>query len=424
MRHAAPPLPDRPTRAPAPWAESLFTVGVTGTNGKTSTTLLVAELLRAAGQRVVAQTTLGASLASGSFEPREAADFMERIRRAADAGARYAAVEVTSEALAAGWAKRWRFDLGVFTNLSHDHLDAHRSFEHYLASKAQLFVHLGPGRSAVLNASDPTAPLLDRVTPADVRRWWYACPSRGPACCEPDLAARELVVSARGTRVELEPSAAAEQLGGALEIQLVGHVFAENALAAACVGLALELDGQAVRQGLSALAGLPGRFEVVEQSPVVAVDYAHTPDALARTCETARAIASGQERGRVIVVFGAGGNRDPAKRRPMGEAVGSRADLAIVTSDNPRDEDPRTIARAVASGCRRGGRAHVLVELDRRKAIRLGLESARPDDVLVIAGKGHETGQTIRGRTLPFSDAEEVRRACSTGGSARRRARA
>ena len=405
--------PERPTRVPAAWAEPLFTVGVTGTNGKTSTTLLVAEVLRAAGYAVAAQTTLGMGLGSAHIDPRETGSFYERMRQAAENGARYTAIEVTSEALAHGWAKRWRFDLGVFTNLSHDHLDAHLSFEHYLASKAQLFVHLGPGRYAVLNASDPAGVLLDRVTPPDVQRIWYASPSRGPAARPADLVAREVVVSPSGTRVELEPSDAAERLNGFLQTHLVGHVFAENALAAAGAGIALGIDGETIQRGLCQLRQVPGRFEIVHDRPVVAVDYAHTPDALARTCETARAVASASERGHVIVVFGAGGNRDAKKRRPMGEAVGSRADLAIVTSDNPRDEEPTAIARAVASGCRRGGHARVLVELDRRKAIRVAIESARPTDVVVVAGKGHETGQTIRGETLPFNDAEEVRRLCS-----------
>jgi UDP-N-acetylmuramoyl-L-alanyl-D-glutamate--2,6-diaminopimelate ligase len=151
---------------------------------------------------------------------------------------------------------------------------------------------------------------------------------------------------------------------------------------------------------------VPGRFEIVNRDPIVAIDYAHTPDALARTASAARSLAGA---GRVIVVFGAGGQRDRDKREPMGRAVGQRADIAIVTNDNPRTEDPQAIAKTLASGCRRGGRAYVAVELDRRRAIDRALSEARGGDVVVIAGKGHESGQQIGAETIPFSDAEEVR---------------
>jgi UDP-N-acetylmuramoyl-L-alanyl-D-glutamate--2,6-diaminopimelate ligase len=154
----------------------------------------------------------------------------------------------------------------------------------------------------------------------------------------------------------------------------------------------------------------------VARAPVVAVDYAHTPDALARTCDAARELARNLGDGRVIIVFGAGGNRDTQKRRPMGEAVGARADYAIVTSDNPRDENPRDIARPIESGCRHKGRAHVRIELDRRVAIGRALEMARANDVIVICGKGHETGQTIKNETLPFDDAAVVRELLGASG--------
>jgi UDP-N-acetylmuramoyl-L-alanyl-D-glutamate--2,6-diaminopimelate ligase len=199
-------------------------------------------------------------------------------------------------------------------------------------------------------------------------------------------------------------------LGAELETQLVGAVFAENALAAASVGLALGEPANQVKAGILALARVPGRFEIVAESPVVVVDYAHTPDALTRTCEAARDLGNEQPgRARVIVVFGAGGNRDKTKRVPMGESVGALADIAIVTSDNPRDEEPAAIAQAVASGCHRGGKCHVVLELDRRRAIERALETANPYDIVVICGKGHETGQTQRGVTLPFDDATVAR---------------
>jgi len=397
----------RPTAAPFPWAEPFFTVGVTGTNGKTSTTLLLGAALAATGRSVLVETTLGYALGGHALDvPRTLQGYLDAFEQAAGAGCRDAAVEVTSQALAQGYAKRWRFDLAVFTNLSRDHVSQHGSWEHYLASKAQLFVHLGPGQSAVLNAADESALLIDRVTPEDVKRVWYRVPSRGPELCASDLTAREVRVSIDGTQIALEPSPLADALGGNLRTQLIGEVFAENALAAAAGALASGVDGATVVRGIAECPGVPGRFELVARAPVaIAVDYAHTPDALARTCDAARALAG---RARVIVVFGAGGGADPEKREPMGRAVGQRADVAVVTNDNPRREDPKAIAKAVTRGAERGGRAYVVVELDRRAAIRQALERARAGDVVVIAGKGHERGQTIGAETLPFSDAEEV----------------
>ncbi len=405
----------RPVAAYAPFAEDMVTVGVTGTNGKTSTTLLLVSMLRAAGLPTCFETTLGGGTRPDAPESTEQKPFVERARAAHAEGVRHLAVEVTSEALARGWSKRWRFDLGIFTNLSRDHLDAHGSFEHYLASKAQLFVHLGPGRTAVLNAADPSSRLLDQVIPVDVQRRFYAVPARGAALFPTDLAVQELEVRPDGTHARLAPSALAEQLGGTLDIALIGQVFVENALAAALAALALGLPASAVRQGSSDLGRVPGRFEVIARMPLVAIDYAHTPDALSRTLTTARELAKAAGHGRVIAVFGAGGNRDHLKRKPMGEAVGKLADYAIITNDNPRDEDPRAIAQALHAGCRRGGRAHARIVLDRRQAIRQAIESARPHDVVVICGKGHEAGQAAKGVIEPFDDAATVRSVLGAG---------
>ena len=398
----------RPTPAPFDWAEPFTTVGITGTNGKTSTTYLVAAAMRGAGHRVLTETTLGYHLDGEPLEvSRTIRGFLIAFHRALKAGSVHAACEVTSQALSRGYAKMWRFDVGIFTNLSRDHLEAHGSWEHYLASKAQLFVHLGPGQTAVLNASDQTSLLVDRVTPEDVKRIWYAVPSRGERLHEAELVADRVELSPAGTRVTLEPSELADALGGSLEVKLVGGVFAENALAAAGGALAAGIEPDAVKRGLAECPVPAGRFEIVSREPVVAVDYAHTPDALARMCDTARELAGS---GKVVVVFGAGGERDAEKRGPMGRAVGSRADTAIVTTDNPRRENPSKIANAVAAGCRKGGRAYVKLEPDRSRAIEHAVSSARPGDVVLIAGKGHETGQTIGTETHPFSDIDEARK--------------
>ena len=393
---------ERPTRAAFEWAESLFTVGVTGTNGKSSTTHLIAHAIAAAGLPVLTESTLGYWFGEEALDiPRTSRGYLTALRLASERGARHAVCEVTSAALARGFARVWRYDLAVFTNLSREHVEAHGSWEHYLASKAQLFVHLGPGCTAVLNACDPAALLLDRVTPGDVKRRFFAVNSRGERLVAPDLAAQRVALSADGTRIELEGSALAEALGGALTTRMVGHVFAENVLAAALAASAAGVPSESVRTGIAACPVVSGRFEIVSRAPIVAIDYAHTPDALARTCDTARELAQG---GRVIVVFGAGGGSDQGKREPMGRAVGERADTAIISNDNPRDEPPSEIAESIARGVRRGGRAYVHIELDRAKAIERALSSAKPRDVLVIAGKGHERGQTIEGVEHPFSD--------------------
>lgn len=395
--------------AALPWAEAWRTIGVTGTNGKTSTTVLAAAAILAGGEHVFSSTTLdycvdGESLALTRNWP----NFLAAAERCHQLGGTRAVVEITSQALARGYAKRWRYDVGVFTNLSPDHFKTHGSWEHYLASKAQLFVHLPGHGAAVLNARDPCMGLVDQVIAPEVPRLWFGVPSRGPALRGEDLAARDVEVTPHGTRVTLASSRLAEELGGVIELRLVGEVFAENALAAACAARAVGTPGSAIVRGLAGCAGVPGRFEVLARGgPVVAVDYAHTPDALVRTCATARRLAG---EGRVIVVLGAGGDTDAGKRIPMGEAVGAAADLAVVTTDNPRHEDPRAIAAMLVAGIERGGRARIFEEADRGRAIELALAEAGPHDVVVVAGKGHETGQTIGGETLPFSDREELAR--------------
>lgn len=400
----------RPVPPPGPWAADMFTVGVTGTNGKTSTTHMLASAFATAGHSTLRIGTVGVEL-DGQALPRgkRFTDFLATMQLAADRGCRHAVIEATSRGLAQGYARAWRFDLGVFTNLSPDHLTTHGSWEHYLAAKAQLFVHLGPGRTAVLNAADVHAAFLDQAMAPDVVRRYFYAPGRGPKQHEAELEAAHIEVTSAGTRVVLRASPFAEQLGGELRTRMVGQVFGENALAAALAGLAAGLPGEAVVRGIAACPVVPGRFEILvhgERRPIVAVDYAHSPDALLHTCATARALAGAH--GRVIVVFGAGGDASPDKRTPMGEVVGAAADLAIVTSDNPRNEDPRAIAEMLIAGLHRQ-QVQIELELDRARAIARALELATPDDVVVIAGKGHETGQVVQGRSSPFSDVDQVR---------------
>jgi len=396
----------RPVPAAFPWAEPLVTVGVTGTNGKTSTTHFIAAILRASGRRVVCQSTLGYFFDGDELRiERSERGFVQALHGAVSEGADRAVVEVTSKALGQGYARKWRFDHGVFTNLTRDHVAEHGSWEHYLASKAQLFVHLAPGRVAVLNAHDEGALLLDRIVPPDVRRIWYGAPSRGPRLRPCDLGAARVISSFRGTSIELDPSPLAEQLGSTLAIGLTGEVYAENALAAAAFALSQGIDARAIHAGFAACPSLPGRFDVVHENPHVVLDFAHTPDALARVCDTARGLVGA---GRLIVVFGAAGGFDGPKRPAMGEAVGERADVAIVTDENPRNEDPRAIIAAVAAGCRQPNRATVRVIEDRAEAIKTAVREARAQDLVLVTGRGREEG-LIRGSVVtPYSDVVAV----------------
>ena len=399
-----------PRRVPVPpaWSTQLFAVGITGTNGKTTTTAWVAAALRrlAASKGVgpVARATTVGFFLDDEPVVREKSytGFVDGMRACFERGGRYAAVELTSEALAKGFARAWQCNVGVFTNLTHDHLDAHGSPEHYLASKAQLFVSLLPGATAVLNAGDPVFDLLSEIIPAGVKVLSYAVPSRGPVQGTPDLVARSVDVSWRGTTIACEVRDPASGLPTEVRVRAIGDVYAENALAALLGAVAAGVPAADACAALAEAPPPPGRFEVVHAKPYVVVDYAHSPDALARTVQTARKLADGSG-GKLTVVFGAGGKRDKAKRGPMGEAARA-ADRVILTTDNPRDEDPAVIARAIAEGLR--GHASVSTELDRARAITAAIEAAGEADVVLIAGKGHETEQVVGAEVRHFSDVD------------------
>jgi UDP-N-acetylmuramoyl-L-alanyl-D-glutamate--2,6-diaminopimelate ligase len=398
-------------RAPPPppeWAESLFAVGVTGTNGKTSTTAMIAALLGALARPVARVTTVGSFLDEEEQRvPEHYAGFLTTMERCRAAGGRYAAIELTSEALALGFAKAWPWRVGVFTNLSHDHSDVHGSLEHYLASKAQLFMALPAGGAAVLNARDAHAQLISEVLPQGVETILYGVPSRGEAWAPSHLSAASVEVSLSGTRIVLERCSRFPDLPSELTIRALGEIFAENALAALCAALAAAVPAEIAVKVLAEVAPPPGRFELVRERPWVVVDYAHTPDALARTLVTARKVC----RGKVSLVFGAGGARDRAKRPLLGAAART-ADRIVLTSDNPRNEDPLAIMNEVAVGI--GAHPDTVEERDRALAIRLAIAHAGPDDLVLICGKGHEQTQQEGGTTRPFSDVAIVRSALRT----------
>jgi UDP-N-acetylmuramoyl-L-alanyl-D-glutamate--2,6-diaminopimelate ligase len=398
-------------RMPAPpaWSQKLFTVATTGTNGKTSTTRWVAACLACLARPVAQTTTLGSFLDDEPFEATsDLAGFLATMRAGLDRGGRFGAIELTSEALARGFALAWPCSVGVFTNLTHDHLDAHGSPEHYLASKAQLFMSLPAGGAAVLNAADSSSDLLAEVVPRGVRIFRYAVPSRGAPVHEPDLLGTAVAVTWHGTRVTLEARGELSDAPREVNVRAIGAVYGENALAALAAALASGVPGAAAARALAEAPVPPGRFQVVAppsvHGPAVVTDYAHTPDALARLLDDARGLCPRE----LVVVFGAGGNRDRSKRPALGSAA-SRADRVVLTSDNPRDEDPAVIANQIRAGIARSAR--VDVALDRSAAIRGAIAAAQPGDVVLIAGKGHETQQIVGDRAWPFDDCAEARAA-------------
>jgi UDP-N-acetylmuramoyl-L-alanyl-D-glutamate--2,6-diaminopimelate ligase len=383
---------------------SLEVVGITGTNGKTTT----AHLLRAAVDGALGRACCGVLGTVGHFfgawrapaehTTPEADDIARAMAQMQARGATHAAMEVSSHALELGRVRAIRFRVAALTNLTQDHLDFHGSMESYAAAKARLFTELGPG-SAVLNVDDPFGRELLKRTRAPVIRV-----SARPGT-DGDVVVRNARADARGIEAAVRTPHGDVRIAS----RLIGAHNLENLVLALGMACALELDPWRAADGLSREGGAPGRLERCDTAAddvTVLVDYAHTPDALARVLDAVRKVSAG----RVLCVFGCGGDRDPTKRGPMGEAVARRADVAIVTNDNPRTEDPRAIADAVIAGVRAGGREPI-VELDRRKAIELAVRSASEGDLVVIAGKGHEDYQVVGTVKHPFDDRTEARRA-------------
>ncbi|HKY14164.1 MAG TPA: UDP-N-acetylmuramoyl-L-alanyl-D-glutamate--2,6-diaminopimelate ligase [Microthrixaceae bacterium] len=352
----------------------LAVVGVTGTNGKTTVVSLVDGILRGVGSPAEVIGTL-----TGVRTTPEATDLQPLLRDAVDRGVEVVAMEVSSHALELHRVDGIRFAVTAFTNLGVDHLDFHGTQERYFEAKARLF---DTARSdvAVVNVDDVRGRLLRDAAPADR-------PVVG--CSIEDL--DDVVIGPTGSGFTWRSQR--------VSLPLVGRFNVSNALIAAEICVALGHDPEAVAPALSATAAPPGRLEpvVAGQPYEIFVDYAHTPDGLAEVLATARDLTSG----RLIVVFGAGGDRDTSKRPRMGEVACRLADVVVITSDNPRSEDPSAIIAAVRAGCVEG---EPVTEIDRRTAIGVALDAAGPGDVVVIAGKGHEVTQTIGERILDFDD--------------------
>jgi UDP-N-acetylmuramoyl-L-alanyl-D-glutamate--2,6-diaminopimelate ligase len=358
-------------------ARSLAMFGVTGTNGKTTVTQLVRSILEAAGRPTGVIGTLG-----GVRTTPEAPDLQEALARFVASGRTAAAMEVSSHALSQGRVDGIVFDVAAFTNLSRDHLDHHGTMEAYFGAKRRLF-DADRCRQAVVLVGTPWG---DRLA---------------------GLVGDRLVTVRREDASDVRTSVAGTSFlwrGRQVALPLAGRFNVDNALVAAASAVALGVDEETVVAGLGRAPAVPGRMEVVGGgAPVsVVVDYAHTPDGLEVALGAARQLAGD---GRVLCVFGCGGDRDPGKRPLMGRVAADLADVVVVTSDNPRSEDPAGISRAIVSGM---AGADPLVVLDRAEAIGLAVDTARPGDLVLIAGKGHETTQTTGSATVPFDDRAEA----------------
>ncbi|MGE0712918.1 MAG: UDP-N-acetylmuramoyl-L-alanyl-D-glutamate--2,6-diaminopimelate ligase [Planctomycetota bacterium] len=387
-------------------------VGVTGTNGKTTTTFLTQALLARSGRPTALLGTVCTRVAGQQRVAKQTTpcvlETQAALAAARAAGERHLVMEVSSHALDQERVAGVRFRVGVFTNLTRDHLDYHGTLEAYGAAKARLFEALERGGVAVLNARDPFSARIAASTRAEVLRYaWVPAREPWPAI---EVAARVESEDAQGTAVRLRLYGRELTLVVARRLPLLGRFNVENALAAAGAALALGVPPDEVAGALSDCPSVPGRLERVAgpaPGPTVLVDYAHTPDALERVLSALRPLTPG----RLWVVFGCGGERDRGKRGPMGLAALRHADHAILTSDNPRSEDPAAIVEDVLSGCPRQAleQGALEVELDREAAIVRAVRAAGPGDVVVLAGKGHETVQEIGGRALPFDDREVAR---------------
>jgi UDP-N-acetylmuramoyl-L-alanyl-D-glutamate--2,6-diaminopimelate ligase len=382
-------------------SKDMTVVGITGTNGKTSTALLTQHILKACGCPTACFGTLGYVIGAETLPARHTTPFGDELadmfRRAREARQTHVVMEVSSHALAQDRVAGIDFTAAAFTNLTQDHLDYHRDMDAYGKAKRLLFERIeGPDGFTVVNREDPSAQGF-----IDASR--VACYTYGEGG---DCRAVDVLPEGPGTRFRAEtPWGEAE-----ITTALVGRHNVMNALCAIAICGGLELPLGAVAKGLASAPGAPGRFEriLAGQPFEVIVDYAHTEDGLRNVLSAARAIC----RGRLIAVFGCGGDRDRGKRPKMGAAAGELADYSIITSDNPRTEDPEKILLDVEVGIRRAGLSkpeEYRMILDRAEAIRAGIEMAAPGDVVVIAGKGHEDYQILGTERIHFDDREVAR---------------
>ncbi|HEX8458528.1 MAG TPA: UDP-N-acetylmuramoyl-L-alanyl-D-glutamate--2,6-diaminopimelate ligase [Pyrinomonadaceae bacterium] len=391
-------------------SRELKLVGITGTNGKTTTAHLLAAVCETAGERVAVLGTVGYRIGREQFKAEhttpEASAVQRFLRRAVAAGCTVAVMESSSQALDLRRCDALQYEAAVFTNLTQDHLDYHGTMENYFEAKRRLFDgRLGARpHASIVNVDDPYgARLADELRATGAPLITYALDAKA------DVSARDVRYTLEGMRFNLRGAGAEHEARS----PLVGRPHIYNMLAAAACGLALGYTLDASVRAFATCAGAPGRFERVEFDGAefsVVVDYAHTDDALRNVLQTARDVVRA-EGGRVITVFGCGGDRDRTKRAPMGEAAATHSDIVILTSDNPRTEDPEAILADAEVGLRRVSDKSYVKITDRREAIFRAVEEAHAGDLVVIAGKGHEDYQIIGTEVIRFDDREVAREA-------------
>jgi UDP-N-acetylmuramoyl-L-alanyl-D-glutamate--2,6-diaminopimelate ligase len=380
--------------------ERIALSGITGTNGKTTTAYLVDSILRTAGNITALIGTIeyhmGDRVIPAVNTTPESLDLYRLFAELDQISGRFATMEVSSHALALGRVYGMHFHTAVFTNLTRDHLDFHRTMEDYFAAKQMLFTGAGAPapRFAAINRDDEYGARMK--TGAETQVMWYGLGK------DATVRAKHISSSFEGLRFEVQ--AGSERIS--IQSALIGRINVYNILAACCAGLSYGLPAETIARGIAQCRAVPGRFERVDEGQpfVVVVDYAHTDDALRNVISMARSL----EPKRVVTLFGCGGDRDRTKRPIMGQVAAELSDFVVLTSDNPRSEDPIDIMNDVLVGLRRKDTA-CLVEPDRATAIRRAIEEARPGDILILAGKGHETYQVLKDRTIPFDDREVAR---------------
>src|SRR5579862_4853236 len=380
--------------------ERVRLTAITGTNGKTTTSYLIDSVLRAAGHTTALIGTIEYHLA-GQVLPAvnttpESLDLVRLFAELEKLGGTHVTMEASSHALALGRVYGLHFHTAVFTNLTRDHLDFHGTMEDYFAAKRQLFTGAGTAAptAAVLNRDDEYALRIE--PPAGTEVFWYGLGK------DSAVRARRISSSLQGLRFEVTHGSEAFDI----ESALVGKINVYNILAASAAALSYGLDAQTIARGVAECRAVPGRFERVDEGQpfLVVVDYAHTDDALRNAISVARSL----EPKRVITLFGCGGDRDRTKRPIMGQVAAELSDFVVLTSDNPRSEDPIDIMNDALVGIRRKDTPHI-VEPDRAAAIKRAIEEARDGDIVLLAGKGHETYQVLKDRTIAFDDREVAR---------------
>jgi UDP-N-acetylmuramoyl-L-alanyl-D-glutamate--2,6-diaminopimelate ligase len=393
-------------------ADALKLVGVTGTNGKTTITFIVDSILHAAGLTTGRIGTTGYQTPAGSRVAKnttpDAVDLQEMFAEIRDAGGTHAVMEVSSHALAMDRVWGCHFSAAIFTNLTRDHLNFHKTFDEYFAAKRTLFEGTGHGAPdvAIVNADDLYGPRLEGLAQ---RTLTYGLADSA------DLCAKKVSLSFEGTEFT------AHTPEGRIEVRapLVGRINVYNILAAIGAALALDIPVEKIEKGIAELEQVPGRFQRIDEGQpfLVAVDYAHADDALRNLIATAREL---NPSGRIITLFGAGGERDRSTRPPMGEAAGALSDIVILTSDNPRTEDPLRIINDLIVGLQKVNGTYK-VELDRETAIEMAIDEARKGDIVLLAGKGHENYQIFRDHTEEFDDRDVARKILRRKGYAKAR---